>query len=119
MVYNVSTDDDFDNEPTCRPKRRYFKGKQFHTPYDDKEPYLNPKGEVVLEKGMIFADVNSFRTALKDYTVETGFQNVRDKNEKSRVTTHCAAEGCHWKIHVSPLPDGITYKIKTLVPQNM
>ncbi|KAL7219521.1 hypothetical protein ACSBR2_012557 [Camellia fascicularis] len=64
----------------------------FHSPYDDKEPYLNPKGEVVLEKGMIFADVNNFRAALKDYTVETGFKIVRDKNKKSRVTTHCAAD---------------------------
>ncbi|KAL7254013.1 hypothetical protein ACSBR1_008380 [Camellia fascicularis] len=83
---------------------------------DGLEPYLNPKGEVVLEKGMIFANVNSFRASLKDYIVETGFKIVRDKNEKSRVTTHCAAEGCPWRIHASSLLDGITYKIKALVP---
>ncbi|KAL7177397.1 hypothetical protein ACSBR2_030704 [Camellia fascicularis] len=118
MVYDVSTDDDLDDEPICRPKRRDFNGKQFHTPYDDKEPYLNPKGEVVLEKGMIFTDVNNFRASLKDCIVETGFKIVRDKNEKSRVTAYYATEGCPWRIHVSPLPDGITYKIKTLVPQH-
>ncbi|KAL7211867.1 hypothetical protein ACSBR2_014677 [Camellia fascicularis] len=27
MVYDVSTDDDLDDEPICRPKRRDFKGK--------------------------------------------------------------------------------------------
>ncbi|KAL7246991.1 hypothetical protein ACSBR2_001992 [Camellia fascicularis] len=45
----------------------------------------------------------------------TGFKIVRDQNEKVRVTAHCAAEGCPWRIRSSPLPDRITYKIKTLV----
>ncbi|KAL7263771.1 hypothetical protein ACSBR1_001847 [Camellia fascicularis] len=96
MVYDISTDDDLDDEPICRPKRRGFKGKQFHTPYDNKEPYLNPKREVELEKGMILADVNSFRASLKDYIVETGFKIVRTKMRNL----------------------GITYNIKTLVPQH-
>ena len=107
MVYDVSTDDDLDDEPICRPKRRDFKGKQFHTPYNDKKPYQNSKREVVLEKGMIFADVNNFRASLKDYIVDTGFKIVRIKNKKSRVTAHCAAVGCPWRIHTSPLLDGV------------
>ncbi|XP_028068653.1 uncharacterized protein LOC114271231 [Camellia sinensis] len=73
---------------------------------------------MVFEKRMIFAGVNNFRAALKDYPVETGFKIVRDKNEKSRVTTHCAINGCPWRIHASSLLDRITYKIKTLVPQH-
>ncbi|KAL7195141.1 hypothetical protein ACSBR1_035374 [Camellia fascicularis] len=72
---------------------------------------------MVLENGMIFVNVNNFRAALKDYTVETGFKIVRDKNEKSMITAHCSADGCPWRIHASPLLDGITYKIKTLIPQ--
>ncbi|KAL7184762.1 hypothetical protein ACSBR2_026828 [Camellia fascicularis] len=116
MVYDVSTDDDLDDESNYRPKRRNFKGKQFHFGYDDKEPYLNPQGEVVLEKEMIFADVNSFRVALKDYIVEIGFKIVRDKNEKSKVIAQCAVDGCPWRIYAFSLLDGITYKIKTLVP---
>ncbi|KAL7213864.1 hypothetical protein ACSBR1_026321 [Camellia fascicularis] len=94
MVYDVSANDDLDDESNYRPKMRNFKGKQFYSSYDDKEPYLNPQGEVVLEKGMIFADVNNFRAALKEYRVETGFKIVRDKNKKSRVTAYYAIDGC-------------------------
>ena len=67
---------------------------------------------------MIFTDVNSFRESLRDYTVQQGFNIVRVKNEKSRVTAHCAAESCPWRIHASPLSDGVTYKIKTLVSEH-
>ncbi|KAF8393878.1 hypothetical protein HHK36_020076 [Tetracentron sinense] len=56
-------------------------------------------------------DIN--REALRDYITEEGFEIVRDKNEKARVTAHCLGEGCLWRIHASPLPDGVTYKIKT------
>ncbi|KAH7836526.1 hypothetical protein Vadar_002444 [Vaccinium darrowii] len=79
-----------------------------------KEPYLDGEGEVVLERHMIFEDVNAFRAKLRDYTVEKGFKIVRDKNEKGRVTAHCAAVGCKWRIHASPMFDGTTYQIKTL-----
>ena len=82
--------------------------------YSGKEPYSNEKGQIVLEQGMIFPNVDGFRAALRDYTVETGFKIVRLKNEKARVTAKCGAEGCPWRIHASPLPDGITYKIKTM-----
>ncbi|KAJ1424176.1 Transposase, MuDR, plant [Sesbania bispinosa] len=41
------------------------------------------------------------------------FEIKRIKNEKARVTARCAADGCYWRIHASPAPDGKTYKIKT------
>ncbi|KAL7194172.1 hypothetical protein ACSBR1_034561 [Camellia fascicularis] len=104
MVYDVSTNDDVDDEPICRPKRRDFKGKQFHTPYDDKRAIFESKRGSGIGKGGW--SLNSFKAALKDYTVETGFKIVRDKNEKSRVTAHCAAEGCPWRINASLLLDG-------------
>ncbi|XP_028098382.1 uncharacterized protein LOC114298077 [Camellia sinensis] len=112
-----TTDDDYDDGADCLDDEDMrFPGMKYDGTYNGKEPYMNQDGEVVLEEGMIFPEVNTFRATLRDYTVQTGFKIVRDKNEKSRVTTHCAAEGCSWRIHVSPLPDGITYKIKTLVP---
>ncbi|XP_028115334.1 uncharacterized protein LOC114313164 [Camellia sinensis] len=112
-----STDDDYDDEADCLDDEEMrFPGMKYDGTYNGKEPYMNQDGEVVLEEGMIFPEVNTFRATLRDYTVQTGFKIVRDKNEKSRVTAHCAAEGCPWRIHASPLPDGITYKIKTLVP---
>ncbi|XP_028063588.1 uncharacterized protein LOC114266862 [Camellia sinensis] len=112
-----TTDDDYDDEADCLDDEEMsFPSMRYDDTYNGKEPYMNQDGEVVLEEGMIFPEVNTFRATLRDYTVQTGFKIVRDKNEKSRVTAHCAAEGCPWRIHASPLPDGITYKIKTLVP---
>ncbi|GFY80943.1 hypothetical protein Acr_01g0007520 [Actinidia rufa] len=40
------------------------------------------------------------------------------KNEKSRVTEHCGSHDCSWRIHASPLPDCVTYKIKFLGPDH-
>ncbi|KAF5958924.1 hypothetical protein HYC85_000133 [Camellia sinensis] len=51
MVYDASTYDDLDDEPNYRPERRNSKGKQFHSPYDDKESYLNPKGKRYWKNG--------------------------------------------------------------------
>ncbi|KAG5542135.1 hypothetical protein RHGRI_021859 [Rhododendron griersonianum] len=93
-------------------------GTGFDTSYNGKEPYVDCEGEVVLEEKMIFADVDAFRAKLRDYTVEKGFKIVRDKNEKARVTAHCDVKGCPWRIHASPLPDGITYQIKTYTPEH-
>ncbi|KAF8389225.1 hypothetical protein HHK36_025918 [Tetracentron sinense] len=59
------------------------------------------------------SDDEEFREALRDYVIQEGFEIVKDKNEKTRVTVHCSAEGCLWRIHASPLPDGVTFKIKT------
>ncbi|KAF7146599.1 hypothetical protein RHSIM_Rhsim04G0200600 [Rhododendron simsii] len=93
-------------------------GTGFDTSYNGKEPYVGCEREVVLEEKMIFPDVDAFRAKLRDYTMEKGFKIVRDKNEKARVTAHCDVEGCPWRIHASPLPDGITYQIKTYTPEH-
>lgn len=110
-----ASDDEVSKAPNApkRLKANYFDSSNF-----GKEPYLGPQGEVILEEKMIFSNVDAFRAALRDYTVRTGFKLVRDKNEKARVTAHCAAKGCPWRIHASPLPDGITYKIKKLTGEH-
>ena len=66
-----------------------------------------------MEKDILFDNVHKFREVLKDYTIQEGFILVKDKNEKSKVTCHCAAIGCPWRVHASPLPDGISFKIKS------
>ena len=60
-----------------------------------KDCHPEPGGKIILEKGLLFENVHKFREVLKDYTIQEGFILVRDKNEKSRVTCHCAAIGCH------------------------
>ena len=62
---------------------------------------------------MLFVDVYEFRVALKDFIIQEGFEIVRVKNKKSRVTAMCATKGCPWHIHASPAPNGCTYKIET------
>ncbi|XP_057452869.1 uncharacterized protein LOC130744726 [Lotus japonicus] len=49
----------------------------------------------------------------QDFSIQEGFEIKRIKNDKTRVTAKCAADGCSWRIHASPTPDGKTYKIKT------
>ncbi|KAI8563839.1 hypothetical protein RHMOL_Rhmol03G0140400 [Rhododendron molle] len=69
-------------------------------------------GEITLKEGLLFANVNKFREALKEYTIQKGCKIVRVKNEKRKVTCRCAALSCNWRIHASPLPNDITYKIR-------
>ncbi|KAF8389226.1 hypothetical protein HHK36_025919 [Tetracentron sinense] len=85
---------------------RFMCGKEFE---------VQEGRKVSLEVGMLFGNVTEFREALRDYVIQEGFEIVKDKNEKTRVTVHCSAEGCLWRIHASPLPDGVTYKIKTFL----
>ncbi|KAH7841281.1 hypothetical protein Vadar_027889 [Vaccinium darrowii] len=110
-----ATDDEVSKAPNApkRLKANYFDSSNF-----GKEPYLGLQGEMILEEKMIFSNVDAFRAALRDYTVRTDFKLVRDKNEKARITAHCSAKGCPWRIHASPLPDGITYKIKKLTGEH-
>lgn len=91
-----------------------LKSNYFDSSYFGKEPYFGPEEEVILEEKMLFTNVDSFRASLRDYTMRTGFKIVRDKNEKARVTAHRATKGCPWRIHASPVAEGISYHIKTL-----
>ncbi|KAA8544614.1 hypothetical protein F0562_022615 [Nyssa sinensis] len=54
------------------------------------------------------------RFALKDFSIQQGFKLVREKNDKNRVIAHCGIKGYKWKIHASILPDGVTFKIKSV-----
>ncbi|KAL0392969.1 UNVERIFIED_CONTAM: hypothetical protein Sradi_2519700 [Sesamum radiatum] len=79
--------------------------------------YEGAEGEdqkIHLQQGMIFENVDKFREVLRDYVVQEGFVIVRLKNERTRVTCKCVADGCSWRIHASPLSDKITFAIKSL-----
>ncbi|WOL17335.1 hypothetical protein Cni_G26126 [Canna indica] len=95
---------------------RVMRGKTFERAA--RLPVLDVNGRVQLEKGLPFLDVNEFREALQDYTIQEGFEIQRIKNEKARVTARCAINGCTWRIHASPTSDGVTYKIKTYNPDH-
>ena len=62
---------------------------------------------------MVFTNVNEFREALRDFAIQEGFELVRVKNDKIRVTAHCASDGCPWRIYAAITLDEITFRIKT------
>ena len=86
---------------------RNMKGKEFKT---------NEKGEVEFQIGQAFQNVDHFRKILKDYVIQEGFTLERVKNERTRVTCKCSETDCPWRIHASPMPDGVTYKVKSYNP---
>ena len=87
-------------------------------PYLDRayvgEIYKEPSKakQLKLERGMLFANVDAFREVLKDYVVQEGFEIVRVRNERTRITTMCAGHGCEWYLHASSKPDEVTFEIK-------
>jgi hypothetical protein len=85
------------------------KGKKFE--YDD-------NGKIHLQRSQLFFDVNEFRDVLRDYIIQESFDILRVKNEKSKVTAICASEGCPWRIHASPAPDGVAFMIKSYEPKH-
>lgn len=75
-------------------------------------------GKVHLERFMLFVDVNEFRNVLRDFIIQENFDIIRVKNEKARVTAICASDGCPWRIHASPAPDGVAFMIKSYEPKH-
>ncbi|XP_027184204.1 uncharacterized protein LOC113782512 [Coffea eugenioides] len=78
----------------------------------------NPKDEIEFEKGQLFTNVDAFMAVLKDYVIQKCFPLLRLKNERSRVTAICAAKGCQWRIHASPVADNMTFQIKSYQPHH-
>ncbi|KAF7832247.1 putative transcription factor interactor and regulator CCHC(Zn) family [Senna tora] len=80
-------------KPEILNTTKNVKGKKFE--YDD-------YGKIHLKCSLFFVDVNEFRNVLRDYVIQENFDIIRVKNEKARVTTICASDGCPWRIHASP-----------------
>ena len=68
--------------------------------------------KITLERGMLFANVDAFREVLKDYVSQEGFQIVKIRNERSRVTAMCVGKGCEWYLHASTDADDVSFEIK-------
>ncbi|KAL0346005.1 UNVERIFIED_CONTAM: hypothetical protein Sradi_4431800 [Sesamum radiatum] len=53
-----------------------------------------------------------------EMSIIEGFKIMRMRNEKTRVTAHCSVKDCPWKIHATPFVDGVTFHVKTYVPNH-
>ncbi|KAL5818583.1 hypothetical protein ACOSQ4_022425 [Xanthoceras sorbifolium] len=47
------------------------------------------------------------------YAIQKGFRLKKIKNNNCRYTIICKNNACEWRLHVSCLPDSVTYMIKT------
>ena len=84
---------------------RGIKGKIFAHDFD---------GKVNLEVGLLFSDVNEFRTALRDFVIQEGFEIKRIKNEKARVTSRTKRLITYKKaIYNVQLPGHIFYTLES------
>ncbi|KAL0423956.1 UNVERIFIED_CONTAM: hypothetical protein Sradi_0930400 [Sesamum radiatum] len=72
------------------------------------------------EVGLVFQNVGVFRKALRQYSVNNGFQLVLEKNEKNRVTAKRKNE-CGWRLHASFMGKSSSFQIKSLkrIPQQL
>lgn len=71
------------------------------------------EGKIKLAKGVVFADMKHFRQVLREFAIQEGFNLVRVKNEKARITGVCEAKDCPCRVHASPTFDGLTFKINS------
>lgn len=60
---------------------------------------------------MLFASVDAFREVLRDFVIQERFEIVRVRNERTRITTMCAAKGCEWYLHASTKKDDVSFEI--------
>ena len=70
-------------------------------------------GKIHLQIWQVFDDYKSFADVLLDYCIQEGFEIKKKKFDRGRVTAICKSEGCHWRIHASKSPVGLSFIIKT------
>ncbi|PKA57927.1 hypothetical protein AXF42_Ash012466 [Apostasia shenzhenica] len=75
--------------------------------YEDED-----NGNISLRDGMQFKSIDELRKAVAKYCMFEGVSIRKVKNDKKRYTMICKDVKCKWKIHVSVLPDGVTFKIR-------
>lgn len=57
--------------------------------------------------------------ALKQFSIQNGFEFGYEKNDKLRVTAKCKqAPRCKWRIHVFRTNDKNIFQIKTIHPEH-
>ena len=75
---------------------------------------MDASGKKQLEIRQVFKDYyKEFNEVLRDYALEKGFEYVKLKNSKERITAKCKADNCPFRAHASPAPNGSIFVIKT------
>ena len=81
-----------DQEPSCKIRKRNFSLLEIK----GSKPFkVAEGGQIVFKKGQLFIYMNEFRNTLRDYTVLSGYELKRVKNELERVTAHYLNQECN------------------------
>ncbi|XP_015581847.1 uncharacterized protein LOC107262168 [Ricinus communis] len=68
----------------------------------------------IIGVGQEFKSVAEFRDVLQKYAIANRFMYKLKKNDTSRASGICAAEGCSWSIHASWVPSAEIFRIKKM-----
>ncbi|KAL0427571.1 UNVERIFIED_CONTAM: hypothetical protein Slati_2931900 [Sesamum latifolium] len=71
-----------------------------------------------LEDDPLKGSLNRCIKTLKEFVIQEGFKIMRMRNKTTRVTAYCSVKDCPWRIHAAPLVDGVTFQVKTYVPNH-
>ena len=70
-------------------------------------------GEIQLDIGMEFVNLEQFKNAVKDYNISRGRVFKWVKNDKLRARAKCVGEGCQWMIFCGFNSNRKSFQIKT------
>jgi len=62
----------------------------------------------------MFVDKKQWSEVIKEYVVQEGIALRKVKNDRVRHIVVYKDDSCSWRIHVSRLPDEVTWKVKSL-----
>ncbi|CAJ2657271.1 unnamed protein product [Trifolium pratense] len=75
-------------------------------------------GFLCLELEMLFTNLSSFKTAVKDYTIHLQREIKWVKNDKTRARAKCKQQDCKWEIFCSWSEFCQSFQIKTFVSKH-
>ncbi|KAK1589251.1 hypothetical protein Q3G72_031983 [Acer saccharum] len=75
-------------------------------------------GNPIFRIGMVFANADDFRNAIRAHAVKHRRSIKFKKNDKNRIRAVCNDERCKWFVFGSWLADGKTFKIKSLIDEH-
>ncbi|XP_043699896.1 uncharacterized protein LOC122650557 [Telopea speciosissima] len=104
-------EEDKDEDESDRDGISDYDSEEYHSQFSQKSG-VNDRKILELGVGMTFDCVQQYRTHLKNYAIQEGFEIYRQKNERTRVTVVCADDGCPWRIHASLANDGKTFIVR-------
>ncbi|KAK2659685.1 hypothetical protein Ddye_006218 [Dipteronia dyeriana] len=79
----------------------------------------DPSVQISLRVEQVFESAEKGREILCNYAIQEGFELHKSKNDARRLTNKCKGDECSWRMHVSSLPDDVTFKIRSITEDHV